>query len=613
MGCSSRQFNDDIKFRRFRRQLLQSSLATILSSIRPGMTTPEVIRCPDGHFRRALYILGPYMADYPEQAAIASIVNGWCPKQVNSILLPHLSDSDRCTVEDLGSGVPGGRRACQHTEYLMQACELGELWDDYGLVGDVEPFTNEFPNTDIHELMAPDLLHQVIKGVFKDHLVTWVERYLNTVKTPAQAKKILDEIDYRISLAPPFTGLRRFPIGRGFKQWTGNDSKALMKVYLNAIKGLVPPEIVRTFRAFLEFCYIARQEFITEEALDKLEDALDRFHEYRTIFETSGVRPDGFHLPRQHAMCQHIRSVKEPWRRSNHNNPLGQILVINTRTCKLVSAGNNFKGRGMLAAHVVKGGKLLTMIPSFEGLRFYQDDGDPVTNGGNNEAQQLDPEETVDKLIVDGPSVPTHVELRKKKDRLVNDADQPNLKSLILQFLQEEMDIEEVDPEDIHQSFAIFNSAVLAIVHAPSDPSGIGGMRREFIRATHSWRKGAPRFDCMLYKGNTANPRDMHNLQVVRARLFFWFGYKNQLYSCALVHWFKTLEDEPDDETGMWKIEPIYAADVAVRDLVRAVHILPVFDSSFTEKDLTFNQTLDKFKLFYVNKFIDNNSFWLVS
>jgi hypothetical protein len=30
-----------------------------------------------------------------------------------------------------------------------------------------------------------------------------------------------------IALAPSFAGLRRFPEGRGFKQWTGNDSKAL--------------------------------------------------------------------------------------------------------------------------------------------------------------------------------------------------------------------------------------------------------------------------------------------------------------------------------------------------------------------------------------------------
>jgi len=33
-----------------------------------------------------------------------------------------------------------------------------------------------------------------------------------------------------IAIAPPFAGLRRFPEGRGFKQWTGDDSKALMKV-----------------------------------------------------------------------------------------------------------------------------------------------------------------------------------------------------------------------------------------------------------------------------------------------------------------------------------------------------------------------------------------------
>jgi hypothetical protein len=37
-------------------------------------------------------------------------------------------------------------------------------------------------------------------------------------------------ISSRISAVPAYTGLRQFPDGRGFKQWTGDDSKALMKV-----------------------------------------------------------------------------------------------------------------------------------------------------------------------------------------------------------------------------------------------------------------------------------------------------------------------------------------------------------------------------------------------
>ena len=78
------------------------------------------------------------------------------------------------------------------------------------------------------------------------------------------------------------------------------------QVYLNAIEGHIPPEIVRTFRAFLEYCYIARQEYITEEELSKLEDALAHFHENCAIFETSGVQPDGFNLPWQHALVHYL-------------------------------------------------------------------------------------------------------------------------------------------------------------------------------------------------------------------------------------------------------------------------------------------------------------------
>lgn len=52
-----------------------------------------------------------------------------------------------------------------------------------------------FPQADIHELLLPDLLHQVIKGTFKDHIVMWVNEYLILTHREAKAKEIIDDID----------------------------------------------------------------------------------------------------------------------------------------------------------------------------------------------------------------------------------------------------------------------------------------------------------------------------------------------------------------------------------------------------------------------------------
>lgn len=174
----------------------------------------------------------------------------------------------------------------------------------------------------------------------------------------------------RISLAPSFAGLRQFPEGRGFKQWTGDDSKALMKVYLPAIEGHVPQEVVQAFRAFLEFCYIVRRDVIDSNSIIELRDALERFHKHRHIFKDCGVRWRGFNLPRQHSLIhyerlirafgapnglcssitesKHIKAVKEPWRRSNRWEALGQMLITNQRLDKLSAAHVDFTARGML-------------------------------------------------------------------------------------------------------------------------------------------------------------------------------------------------------------------------------------------------------------------------
>ena len=147
------------------------------------------------------------------------------------------------------------------------------------------------------------------------------------------------------------------------------------KVYLPAIEGHVPDDIIRTFRAFLEFCYLVRRDMHTEHSVAQVQDALIRFHRYRVIFESTGVRPDGFSLPRQHSLvhypklirmfgapnglcssmteAKHIKAVKEPWRRSSRYEPLGQMLLTNQRLDKLAAARVDFTSRGMLDGTIV--------------------------------------------------------------------------------------------------------------------------------------------------------------------------------------------------------------------------------------------------------------------
>jgi hypothetical protein len=143
-----------------------------------------------------------------------------------------------------------------------------------------------------------------------------------------------------------------------------------MQVYLSAIEGHVPSEMVQALRALIDFIYIARRDIIDSNSLEAMDDALKRFHKYRKIFQECGVRPTGFNLPRQHSLVhypkhirafgapnglcssitesKHIKAVKEPWRRSNRFDALSQMLLTNQRLDQLAASRIDFAHRGML-------------------------------------------------------------------------------------------------------------------------------------------------------------------------------------------------------------------------------------------------------------------------
>lgn len=77
---AEKHHDESDEFTTFRRQLYHASLERILQTLKPWMTKPRITRCGDGHLRRVIYGLGPYIADYPEQVFLACVVSRWCPK-----------------------------------------------------------------------------------------------------------------------------------------------------------------------------------------------------------------------------------------------------------------------------------------------------------------------------------------------------------------------------------------------------------------------------------------------------------------------------------------------------------------------------------------------------
>jgi hypothetical protein len=339
------------------------------------------------------------------------------------------------------------------------------------------------------------------------------------------------------------------------------------------------------------------------------------------------------------------------------------MLLTNQRLDKLAAARVDFSHRRMLI------GSCFSYI--FNSLQPIPESPDPdngpdpdttdVTMSTNSSAISISMEnddEDVDCEPYDGPTVFNHVVLAKTRgthiihihslyshlsnlksaarsyphdfDDLGHHINHPNLSALVRRFLYDQMNpdsevlgstVDLSECPELYGSASVFNSAV-AVFYAPSDLSGIGGMYRERIRATPAWKKGdieAPRYDCMFIDGGLNSPV-MQGLRAVRVLLFFSFCSDSVVYPCALVQWFEIVGNEPDQDVGMWMVKPVYTSNnqrltsvVHLDCALRGAHLLPVFGDRFVPRNLHYSETLDAFRAFYVNKYIDHHAFEILS
>ncbi|KIJ98505.1 hypothetical protein K443DRAFT_9104 [Laccaria amethystina LaAM-08-1] len=473
------------------------------------------------------------------------------------------TDKKSCRCDALRTDLNGkGSHRCSHknTDFLIKNFDLGILWDDFGIRHDIVPFTHGFPQADIHELLSPDLLHQLIKGIFKDHLVDWVGQYLYQTHGKTVALEIIEDIDHRISAVPPYPGLRRFPDGHDYNQWTGDDSKALMKVFLAAIAGYLPSSMVQCISAFMNACYITRRNAGVRVSIS-LPHQHALFHYYNSI-QLFGS-PNG--LCSSITESKHIKAMKEPWRRSSQYHALIQMLQTLQQLDQMAALRHIFSRAGMLA-----GSTSSYMAGGDEGsdLDVEVDNDEEKDDGGP---------------IEDGLCVLSEVKLATKHqygyphklNELSDFIRQPQFSLALSQFLFMHDHPDRQVPSRLEDlplfegNIKVYHSAV-AVFYSPSDTCGPHGMHHERIHSSPSFY-GHEHQDTVFVVLDDSK-KGMEGMEID--------------FSCALINWF-VHDDEPDVDTGMWTVqlecdwrgEPTVEV-IDLDTIAQGAHLLPIFGSS---------------------------------
>jgi hypothetical protein len=328
------------KSRARKRRIFHMAMRQIVEPLMHVARNGILLKAADGVMRSCHPVLGMYIADYPEQVLLTCIKTKCC-----AICMALQGDVA------LGNGVLYPSRRTAETQNLRDQYSSQDLWQKYGFAEEL-PFTSGWFLSDIHESIAPDLLHQIMKGMLK-HVMDWVGDLL---KQKGWTKEIIViELDNRFMQIPSWPGLKKFTDGiSGVQQWQGSEIRQMMRIYLGIIQGLVSSDVVRAVRSFIDFTYMAECKSHSDDTVGYMEGFLDQFLSRKTALRPGEnlwgyiklhmLNHYGYHVKEKgtidgsdssHMESKHKEDAKLPFRASNQVDPIFQMLRLVDRRWKI--------------------------------------------------------------------------------------------------------------------------------------------------------------------------------------------------------------------------------------------------------------------------------------